>query len=420
LINDILDLSKIEAGRLEISPEPVDLRVILNEMSQIFSQKVNEKNIKYLIEIDEFCPKSVIIDEIRIRQILLNLIGNAVKFTSSGFVKTDLKILKSYNGSIDFSITVTDSGIGISEQDCDRIFESFTQQSGQDSKKYGGTGLGLAISKRLCELMNGNIGVESKQGIGSSFTIEFFDIRYSDDILLAEDIHAWDEEGIIFHGANVLIVDDVTYNRDLVKSYLEKYDLVLYEVDNGEKAIEASMQIKPDIILMDIRMPGINGYEATEIIKSREETKSIPVIALTASTIQSETEKINSTFNGYLRKPVQKKSLINEMVKFLPYSIKYIEHENINLEAIDEPVNIVISDFQKREFNEKFGTEIELKTDLMIMEDLEQLADEFISYAIENNILYLKTISVQLKNKIANFDFDGIEITMNNIKDIFK
>ena len=292
LINDILDLSKIEAGRMQISPEPVSVRCVINEMKQIFKQKTDEKNLDFIVEIDDDLPGNITIDEVRLRQILLNLIGNAVKFTSEGYVKTEVTLLNESNGIIDFEIAVIDTGIGIAENDKKQIFDSFSQQSGQDAKRYGGTGLGLAITKRLCELMNGRIDMESKLGKGSKFVVSFRNIKYSSQKISEEDADEWNEENVDFLGANVLIVDDVPHNRDLIVSYLESYDLKINTADNGKMSVDLAMDLMPDLILMDIRMPGLNGYEATEIIKSNKKTKHIPIIALTASTTQTKKERI--------------------------------------------------------------------------------------------------------------------------------
>lgn len=419
LINDILDLSKIEAGRMEISPEPVDLKIVVNEMSQIFSQKVKEKGIDFQVYVQDDFPSSIIFDEIRIRQVLLNIIGNAVKFTDDGFIKVELKISEINKDSINFVISVTDTGIGIAQEFINKIFDSFSQQSGQDSKKYGGTGLGLSITRRLCELMNGRISVESELGKGSTFFVSFDNVKYSNEIVEYEEGFLWDAEKVVFKGASVLIVDDIPHNRELVKSYLENYDLLLLEADNGVTAIEMAKTYKPDLILMDIRMPVMNGYDATEIIKREEETKSIAIVALTASTMQSETQKILQLFDGYLRKPVQKKSLVNEMTKHLAYEIVEVNENNI-IRQEDDINNDIIDEPLLKEMRELFYNRIDDLSEMMIMDDLNRFARHLSEFANKHNLKKIQRIAKNLDFAASDFDFTMIQSILTNLKNMLK
>jgi len=386
----------------------------------MFKQKTDEKNIEFLIDITEDFPNSITIDEIRIRQILLNLIGNAVKFTSTGYIKIKVEIIKSINSIIDFSISVKDSGIGIAVSDKDKIFESFSQQSGHDTKKYGGTGLGLAITKRLCELMNGRIDLKSKIGKGSEFIITFSNIKYSDKVINHDNDYSWNAETIVFKNSKVLVVDDVINNRELVLSYLEKYDLTLFEAEDGEQAIRSAKEYLPELILMDLRMPIMNGYEATKELKRIVETKPIPVIALTASIMQSEDRSVNDLFDGYIRKPVQKKSLINEMIKFLPHQMieekLSDEQEMIDITVDTENISDVIKETFKKEFFEK----LDYVNDVMMIDDINAISDQMIKFAESNDLKLLKTISNDLKVSIAEFDFDRISQDIGKIKEFFK
>ncbi len=421
IINDILDLSKIEAGRMEISPEPTDLRVIASEMGQLFNQKIKEKNIEFIIEFENEFPPTIVVDEIRLRQILLNLIGNAVKFTDEGYIKIEVRLLNTKNGIINFEIAVEDTGIGISKTDSERIFNSFTQQSDHITKKYGGTGLGLTISKRLCELMHGNISVKSNPGKGSRFTITFNNIKYTDETVEQEGHYLWNEENIIFKGSKILIVDDIPHNINLALTYLEGHNLKLFEAVNGEMAIESTKVWKPDLIFMDIRMPGMNGYEATEILKSNKKTASIPVIALTASTMQSEIEKLNQLFDGYLRKPVQKKSMINEMIKHLPFEkINDLpNHEVKDFDNREEPEPTIISPELKEKFMNKFFARITNQTDLMIVDDLTDLANSLGNFARKYHIVQFESKTDDLKRHIADFDFERIQQCLGSVVKMF-
>ena len=420
LINDILDLSKIEAERMEIYSVPTDLRLIASSMRQLFAHKIQEKNIDFFVEIDKRLPQTISIDELRLRQILLNLIGNAVKFTHEGSIKIEFKFLDINDGLLSFEINVIDTGIGISESDYERIFESFSQKSGQDTRKYGGTGLGLAITKRLCELMNGKISLKSKKGNGSRFTISFDNIKFSEDLVNQNDYYLWNDDNIIFKGSKILIVDDVSYNRNLVVTYLENYNLELYEAENGEIAVEMASVYLPDLIFMDIRMPGIDGYLASEIIKNNQKTAAIPIVALTASTMQSEIDILKQYFNGFLNKPVQKNSLIKEIIKHLPYEIITILPEKLettnNVENEILNINIEI----KKLFNQAFSDKILNQTTFLIINDLSELIINFEKFAETYKIQKLENKCNDLKNYLEDFDFDKIQYCLISIKEMFK
>ncbi|MEI6140791.1 MAG: ATP-binding protein [Mariniphaga sp.] len=418
LINDILDLSKIEAGKMEISPDPTDLRLITNEIALLFQHKMKEKNLDLFVEIDKDFPHAVLIDEIRLRQILLNLMGNAVKFTHFGHVKIKIKTLRNENGIIDFDLSVIDTGIGIAEKDHQRIFESFIQQAGQDSRKYGGTGLGLTICKRLCELMHGQISLESKPGLGSTFKVSFRNVKQSDIQVENDGDYLWKGDKIIFKGSKVLIVDDVIQNRNLVLTFLGKFELELYEAENGEMAIEMAKACLPDLILMDIRMPVLDGFEAAIILKNNELTAKIPIIALTASTLQSEMDRINSLFDGYLSKPVLQKTVINEMIRFLPWEKSDETVLSIKgKQFLEEPS--VLTEGLKNKFNELFFDEIKKQTDFIIIDSLNSLAVRLDNFANDQSINQLKKLSYELKQDIEAFDFDKIQFSLTSIIEMF-
>ena len=318
LINDILDLSKIEAGMMGVNYGPVNSGNIFKEIEQIFKMAVQEKGIEFITEIDETIPKVLILDEARVRQVLLNLVGNAVKFTDSGYIK--LKVVKRSidpeGNKIDLIIAVQDTGIGINKNELNEVFNSFRQQYGQSNRKYGGTGLGLSISKRLVELMNGRIELESEQGAGSTFTIYLRDIS----VASFERVENPDAmmETLRFNGEKVLVVDDVESNRELVREQLNMVGLKVFTAVNGEDAIYKVENLKPALILMDLMMPIMDGHEAAEEIKDNDELKHIPIIALTASTrIRSFQENENSPFAGFLSKPVSAKQLYKEIQRFI-------------------------------------------------------------------------------------------------------
>ena len=422
LINDILDLSKIEAGRLEITPEPTDVKKMLAEMENLFSHKVKEKNLDFIIEVDAKLPNAIIIDDLRVRQILLNLIGNAVKFTNKGFIKVKIDVVRLATSSVDFDLKVIDSGIGIAGKNYQYLFDAFSQQSGQNSRQFGGTGLGLAITKRLVELMNGKISVESEQGKGSCFTVSFFDIKFSGAYLQRKEDFAWTDKNISFKESKILVVDDISHNRTLVLTFLNRYNVELFEAANGEEAVAKALELKPDLIFMDIRMPKMDGYEATSLIKMNPLTANIPVIALTASTMQDELNKVMTHFDGYIQKPVHKKTLISELIKFLPYedfSAKHIYKPEREISESLTEIDFDITPELKRQFNNELSADILSNHESIIIEDIHSLVVKLENFADKNNIAGLQRITTELKSNLDDFDFDNIQRNLGIIKQIF-
>ncbi|MCK4763701.1 MAG: response regulator [Candidatus Aminicenantes bacterium] len=326
LINDILDLSKIEAGKLEIKYQPVELSAVFTEIKNMFSKKVEEKGLDFQVEIAPSLPAELMLDAVRLREILMNLIGNAVKFTEKGYIK--LSAHKSHTGKdnhrVDLLLAVEDSGNGIPADQEELIFDVFWRQESPDIAGPAGTGLGLAITKRLVEMMGGEISVESEVGKGSIFWVLFRDAAVptpGERPEPGEDVF-FDEDALRFENPLVLIVDDVENNRALVREYLLSAGAEIIEAVNGREAIRYAAQYKPAVILMDIRMPVMDGYEATRILKEDKKLKKIPVIAITTSAMKGAEHKAEEAgFDGFLKKPIGKKKLITEMMRFLPYKM---------------------------------------------------------------------------------------------------
>ena len=336
IINDILDLSKIEAGKMVIQFEPISIKTIFKEIEQIFYLKMSEKNLELIIQIDPNIPNSLLLDEIRLRQILLNLVGNAIKFTETGYIKlrakSNTKVTE--KEQIDLMIEIEDSGIGILQNHIDSIFESFKQQDSQSLKKYGGTGLGLSISKGLIERMNGEIKVSSIVGKGSTFSILFRNVEISAfDNSSDRSNDDFNISHFTFDKATVLIVDDISSNREFLNETLTLAGLDIIEAENGKQAVDLTEQFLPNVILMDIKMPIMNGYEALDLIKSNPKTKDIPIFALTATATLEETKQNSNSkaqFNDYIAKPIHMETLFNALSHYL----KHTENDNGNSVAI--------------------------------------------------------------------------------------
>ncbi|MFC1886379.1 ATP-binding protein, partial [Thermodesulfobacteriota bacterium] len=321
LINDILDLSKVEAGKLELAYTPVSPRLLFHEMEIIFKEAIRNKGLKWIIDIPADLPESLLLDEIRLRQVLINLVGNAVKFTQQGHIKLCAEILYSdenHKNRLDLIFSIEDTGVGIPENQLESIFQPFTQTKGQDASKFGGAGLGLSISSRLIEMMNGDITVKSRVGKGSVFRVRLNGIAMASldqqNSLPTEDI---DFDSIRFEKASILIVDDIAENRDLLNVFLEDFGFTLLLAANGKEAIDAARKFRPQLILLDMKMPVMDGYEALDMIKRDDGLKKIPVIAMSASSIK---EVGTFLFDSQLRRPFSKTDLISELMKHLPCS----------------------------------------------------------------------------------------------------
>lgn len=318
LINDILDLAKIEAGLLELAYTPVNLSIIIDDIKQIFALQIKEKKLFLESYIESNMPDEFLLDEFRIKQVLLNLIGNALKFTEKGgvIIKVHYQSLPPTSNQYNLFLEIIDTGIGINATELNRIFYPFVQQKGQSLYRYGGSGLGLSITKRLVELMNGKIIVESELGKGSKFTIILSNITIAhssnknlDNIIAIESI--------TFKESKILLVEDVEANRLVVKGLLRKTKIHIIEAENGEVALKLLANQKFDLILMDIQMPVMDGKEASLLIKKDARLKDIPLIVLTANAMSNEIEDIKSFSDGYLSKPISKVQLFHTLSKYL-------------------------------------------------------------------------------------------------------
>ncbi|MDM8525845.1 transporter substrate-binding domain-containing protein [Desulfococcaceae bacterium HSG8] len=383
LINDILDLSKVEAGKMELEYNPVDLRFVLKEMERIFSRKTRKKELEFRLGIAHSLPKGLVSDETRLRQILLNLIGNAVKFTESGYINVSARAQCSDEvpDAVDLILSVEDTGIGIPEDQRESVFGAFEQQKGQSSARYGGTGLGLAITRHLVEMMNGTISVEGEEGKGSTFTVTIRNVRIADLPDVQET--STDTDRVRFEKATLLIADDRVDNRKLLISYLKNFDFNFVEAEDGEQAVGLIKHHNPDMILMDMKMPVISGRAATQMIKADEDTKDIPIIAVTASAMKGAAQEIISLCNGYLRKPVNRKSLVSELAKFLKHSVEEPEAQPI---PIPIPENSEPSPDEPESYIPDPETQEGLPELLQLLEDKSELWEELSDILTINDV----------------------------------
>jgi PAS domain S-box-containing protein len=344
LINDILDLSKIEAGKMAIQNERVNIHEIIKEVKTIFVHTTNEKGLQFIIDKAENIPSALLLDETRIRQILFNLIGNAIKFTDKGEVVLSLSKKIKGPSKIDLIIQVKDTGIGIPENQQHLIFEAFTQQEGQRSMQYGGTGLGLTITKRLVEMMGGNIELSSEFEKGSTFTITLPDITVIKRSEKEQEISPFDPSNLYFEDSTVLIADDNQENRKYLVDLLSIYQLNIYEAENGLEAIEKAKLYLPDVILMDFKMPIMNGREAIEQLKKQNTTNSIPIIGLSASSREVLEEQNGiGIYDEFLLKPINAVELLELLKKYLKCQSVAVSNQTEPATNTDSNQNLTIA-----------------------------------------------------------------------------
>jgi signal transduction histidine kinase/ligand-binding sensor domain-containing protein/CheY-like chemotaxis protein len=330
LINDILDLSRIEAGKMELHDEPVNPGAVLNEIKHIFSHKADEKALDLQLQVDPALPEALLLDSLRLRQILFNLVGNAVKFTDSGFIKLAAQKVASREvvpgpgktgPRVDVVFSVQDTGPGIPGDHLQSIFDAFTRQPGQHTKTFEGTGLGLTITRRLVEIMGGEISVRSELGKGSTFRVNLENVAVFGVAVEPETDIKLDVEHIRFEKASILVADGSELNRRLLTEYFTHSPIDILEARNGKEAVELAGQYRPHLVLMGMRMPVMDGGEACRILKADNKLKKIPVIIISASALKEELPDIKKTgCDGFLNKPVSKSDLIIELMHFLPYT----------------------------------------------------------------------------------------------------
>jgi len=319
LINDILDLSKIEAGKLELQYEPVSVARVVSEIQKLFSIKAEEKGIALLAELDPKLPSGLLFDEVRLRQVLFNVVGNALKFTERGHVKIRAwsELREDDETRVKLIIEVEDTGIGIPREQQDRIFGAFSQVSGQSARKFGGTGLGLAITRRLTEMAGGTITLKTEVGKGSTFRFLFPNVAITELVESSPVVTGAEGDFSQFEPAKILVADDVALNRALVAGYFEGTMHQLIQATSGLEALDLAERHRPDLILMDMRMPGLDGYETTARLKANPTLKAVPVIAVTASSFREEEARARKLCDGFLRKPFSRAELLAEIKRFL-------------------------------------------------------------------------------------------------------
>ncbi|MBU2651135.1 MAG: PAS domain-containing protein [Bacteroidetes bacterium] len=415
LVDDILDISRIEAGKFNLQYKSVNIYKMVKDLKQMFMEKVVRKQLEFLIRVEKSIPKMLILDEVRVKQIITNLLSNAIKYTDHGQVRLDIYITGKNmvlgSEEIDLCIKVEDTGIGIPEEEYNNIFEPFMQVQKNRSKRKG-YGLGLAITKRLIELMDGSIQVESSVGHGSVFTVSLpqvmvqnYTLSYSSSSDIPKDV---------YQGKTILVVDDSDFNRRLVKENLENLGVKILEAEDGQQAILMAKQHRPDLILMDILMPRMDGFEATRIMRGNPELFEIPIVALTALAMKEDVEKIEGFgFNDYLLKPFHITDLLD---KIGPLIVKGTEEMDNNDDDIEHTITVSVDQKKLKQAlghlqNELTGEYNEL---LLLREfaSIKRFAEKLLSVGASSGIAEITEYGEDLFNYSKDYDVENINIIL--------
>jgi signal transduction histidine kinase len=325
VINDILDMSKIEANKLKLSPVTYCFEKMIRQIVDVINFRIDEKHQEFIISIDDKIPSFLTGDNQHLAQVITNLLSNSVKFTPErGRISLTAKLQKETDSFCILQIEVSDSGIGISEEQQARLFTSFEQADSGTSRKFGGTGLGLAISKSIVELMEGKIWIESELGKGSTFCFTVKALKADEtSVVIPVEENCQQAEGDKFEKYTILLAEDIEINREIIITILEPTALKIDCAENGREAAElfTASPGKYNLILMDVQMPEMDGYEATRIIRGFEQEnarKPVPIVAMTANVFREDIEKcLSAGMNDHLGNPLDMNELMKKLRKYL-------------------------------------------------------------------------------------------------------
>lgn len=329
IINDVLDFSKIEAGQITFEHIRFNLQDEVSEVIKLLRYKATQKNLELSFEISDDVPQLLIGDPLRLKQVLINLVNNAIKFTAQGYVRIKIKLIEKNDCINRLYFEVQDTGIGISPENQAKLFRSFAQAEASTTRKFGGTGLGLAISKNLVELMNGKIGIISHEGEGAIF---YFDAEFgvAPTEMTKEETQKLEQSIDLNKKLRILLVEDNVINQKVAILNLEKLGHSVITVDTGAKAVERFISDSPDVVFMDIHMPDMDGVEATRRIREWEKNNGfsvrVPIVAMTANILKSDKEIfMSSGMDDYLTKPFN----VADLIRVVDRVHRQIERKNI-------------------------------------------------------------------------------------------
>ena len=428
LINDILDLSKIEANMLELRYGPVQLTDRFQEIEQMFSKAIDDKGLQFTINYESNLPDHILLDGDRLTQILINLVGNAVKFTDTGSITLSVTTSPGKEATtVNLTISIRDTGIGISKDQQKAVFAAFRQSAGQNSSKYGGTGLGLTISRRLVKMMGGKIFLESTPGQGTLFTIVFDNVEVISRV--NTPFPSQPAVSFAFAPSTVLVVDDSLINRTLLKSYLEKMNLEIIEAENGKEAIELTEKNDINLILLDMEMDVMDGYETARLLKNSPETRHIPIIATTASVMVFNRKKmVESGCDAILEKPIAKSDFLELLQRYLPWKrLTTVDTTSDNPTAQINPLpdTALYLHGQKEnailflnDYNMLLAEQYITVRETSVMDEIAAFARETGSLAEKYGLEFLVTWSKNCKEWADNFDVNKVILSLEKFEQI--
>ncbi len=411
MINDILDLSKIESGKVVVQSEVVSIEFVLNELQKSYAPKLKAKDVAFNIKISEDVPSHVKTDEVKLYQILNNLLSNAEKYTEQGRVEIEVDMVKQIDSQT-LIFKVSDTGQGISKQDHPNLFVAF--QHIKYSKQVPGTGLGLAITKKLVKMLGGNISFDSELGKGSVFEVILPNIQ-SVEFIKPQIIN--ENQTYTFEKTNILVVDDRNDNREVMSEFLESIGLKVFEASTAELAFNILENNEIEMILMDIRMPDISGYDLANIIKSKPDYKKIKIIAFTASSDLEEFYLPATPFDGVLEKPVNRKSIYKMLTRHLDYSGK---PEIIEPQKIKESSNeFTLKQEDIKKFRDNILPLLYKAEESHFIEDIGELGKMFFELGVEYNIDEFEYIAGKIHIIVENFDIESIPALLKSLRNQF-
>jgi CheY-like chemotaxis protein len=441
IINDILDFSKIEAGKLVLERSDFDLHYLLDKLCSTFRYQAQQNNVELNFNFQSSLPRFINADPIRIRQIFTNLIGNAVKFTSSGSIEFNVTRNTKSTDFVEYIFEVKDTGIGISDNKLNNLYDKFTQGDMSLTRRYSGTGLGLTIVKELVDKMDGTIHVNSKVGGGTTFTVALnLKIVKQTEFIDDPDVEVdWERT------PKILLAEDNPINQKVAIRFIEELECEVELAENGKQVMEKVAQKQYDLIFMDIQMPEMNGVEATKRIRAQENdlVKHTPIIALTAHALRSELDHyLDSGMDHCITKPVSKNKLCLALIKILSHLIKGVNTKKINvMESLKQydsdefdtersdsnKEQVLLINFEKALLRLENNKEFFLELLVMFKENAKDLFDEMESALLLENIELLKHPAHSIKGVSAQisaeqlqkkaFDFEGV-IALNNLNDL--
>ncbi|TAN67658.1 MAG: PAS domain S-box protein [Methylobacter sp.] len=383
ILNDVLDFSKLEAGRLTIDHSHFNIDVMLDNIRNMFVERAKEKHIGFKMDVAPDVPRDLVGDGLRLQQVLINLLGNAIKFTERGEVVFKITVSQTDQSQVRLLFCVTDTGIGMSAHDLDKLFQPFSQVDGSITRRFGGTGLGLAISHNLLQLMGGKFSVESSPGKGSCFSFELpLDVSPLSSRHRPEATSIPIEEDLdkVLIGVRILVAEDNLINQQVVREFLNLSGISVEMANNGKEAIALLENEAFDAVLMDIHMPEMDGFAATKLIRSQARFAGLPVIALTAGVTKEERERCKAAgMNDFIAKPISPKRLLSTLVKWIK-PIGSMVRDAFAVEPVAETRLSVdeLPDFDLHNLLEMLGNNRELATQLLLgfMDSMKDLPDE--------------------------------------------